>query len=640
MALKGSFTGSTNNENIQPTIEWSAVQNVAGNYSDVTVTLKYSRLNTGYTTSGTWSGSISINGSSESGSKYLEISYQSGTVAMTAKRRVSQNADGSKSVTISASGGIPGTSFSSTSISQTVTLDTIPRASGLSCPTVTLGQTVTLTVDRKSASFWHAISYQLGKESGTICSYFVNAEMRTKTSIPWTPAVSLSEEIPNAAKGTGTLTIITYDGNVEIGRKSVPFTAVVPSDIVPTAELSVTVNRGGAPWDGVAVKGYGTITYAITAQGAQGSTIKSYRFSCGGQEGSSASGTTGALSQAGIFTPTATVTDSRGRTAAVTAAEITVEDYSYPSLQTANAYRCDSEGTANRRGSYVKVEMAANCASVGGRNQATTRYRSRQVGGSWSGYTTATEAVVPGFLATHTYEVELSAVDTVGNVRAVVVTIPTAEAAFHLKRGGKGAAFGKYAEEDNALDLAWDVIFEGKQQQGEHAIRFANSEDAEHPHNATLYGGNPNSDTAIGLWDSKNSRRILIYEDADNALYLGNTGTVNYVQGAITYDGNAKMQILPGYTQSQLNPGITATETFMKNLLIKICTDFPLRTNTVYVGAVRPNSWTFVELFIYDTSKKNSAGLPQYSGGYVYFAAQNARMAFGTDGYTWYYKTL
>ena len=95
MALSGAFTGTTGSQYIFPTIKWSAAQSIDGNYSDVTVTLYYSRSNSGYTTSGTWSGGITIDGQWTAGSRYIEVSYQSGTLAMSATVRVYHNADGS-----------------------------------------------------------------------------------------------------------------------------------------------------------------------------------------------------------------------------------------------------------------------------------------------------------------------------------------------------------------------------------------------------------------------------------------------------------------------------------------------------------------------------------------------------------------
>ena len=44
MAGSGSFTGTTANSAIVPTITWSAAQSQEGNYSDVTAVLTYDRL--------------------------------------------------------------------------------------------------------------------------------------------------------------------------------------------------------------------------------------------------------------------------------------------------------------------------------------------------------------------------------------------------------------------------------------------------------------------------------------------------------------------------------------------------------------------------------------------------------------------
>ena len=77
MALSGNFSGSTGNQYIRLDIYWSAAQSQDGNYSDVTATLYYSRTNSGYTTSGTWSGGITIDGQRTAASRHVEISLNS-----------------------------------------------------------------------------------------------------------------------------------------------------------------------------------------------------------------------------------------------------------------------------------------------------------------------------------------------------------------------------------------------------------------------------------------------------------------------------------------------------------------------------------------------------------------------------------
>ena len=60
MALSGNFSGKTSNQYVKPTVYWWAVQNIEGNFSDVTGELRDSRTNTGYTTEGNFSGALYI----------------------------------------------------------------------------------------------------------------------------------------------------------------------------------------------------------------------------------------------------------------------------------------------------------------------------------------------------------------------------------------------------------------------------------------------------------------------------------------------------------------------------------------------------------------------------------------------------
>ena len=86
------------------------------------------------------------------------------------------------------------------------------------------------------------------------------------------------------------------------------------------------------------------------------------------------------------------------------------------------------------------------------------------MGGDWSGYTALSSGVEKliggGLAATASYEVELSAMDTVGSVRTVRYTASTSQVTLHLRNGGKGAAFGKYGERE-ALECAWPAVFYG-----------------------------------------------------------------------------------------------------------------------------------------------------------------------------------
>lgn len=125
----GVITGTTSNKYVICKLEWTSIKNEVGNYSDVTATLKYSRTNSGYTTSGKWSGSITINGVKKevSTANEIYITQNSNTVAMSSTVRVYHNSNGTKSITISATGGIPAANLN-TKCSGTVYLDVIDRS--------------------------------------------------------------------------------------------------------------------------------------------------------------------------------------------------------------------------------------------------------------------------------------------------------------------------------------------------------------------------------------------------------------------------------------------------------------------------------------------------------------------------------
>lgn len=478
MALSGAFTGTTGNQYIFPTIRWSAVQSQDGNYSDVTATLYYSRSNSGYTTSGTWSGGITIDGQWTAESRHIEVSYQSGTLAMSATVRVYHDADGSRSVTISAAGYISGTTLSSTDISQTVTLDQIARAS---VPTtnkssIAMGEEIIIYTNRKNTDFCHTARYTFAGQAGDI------ADFDAETAWNWyslVPKKSLANRIPNAASGTCTVYIKTWsDGNLtqQIGEEqSVSFTLTVPADAKPVVSsgwaAAAADNSGGKA---ASLKGFisgfsrAQIAFATDKISTKyGASIAGYKITCGGVSAESAPYKTGVLTgtSAQII---CRVTDSRGMYAEET---LTVNLYSYaaPTLTSIQIYRSDDAMLPANTGLHIAGVATVKYSDCGGENTYTLKGYWRSVGGSWSAgiaMTSGKAALVTGsvdILTTASYEAKIEITDKLGNTASFSAVIPTADVAFHLRPGGKGAAFGKYSEKE-ALECAWDAEFQGEVQ--------------------------------------------------------------------------------------------------------------------------------------------------------------------------------
>ena len=556
MAKSGSFTGSTNNEYIVPKITWSATQSISGNYSDVTATLTYSRTNTGFTTGGTWNGSITINGTKATGSKYIEITHNSNTTALTAKTRVYHNANGSKSITISASGSISGASLRSTTISQSVTLDTIPRATTpvLSVSSVNMGSTVKITLNRASTSFTHRLSYSFGSLTGQTSG--ISSPQAQDTSRTFTPPLSLANQIKKSTSGTCTITCKTYNGNTLIGTKTVTLTVKVPASVVPTISgVSVSDAKTDiAEKFGVYVQQKSKLSVKISASGSYGSTISSYRTTIQSTTYSGASFTSNVITASGTVKLITTVTDSRGRTAKKET-NITVASYSPPRITSISAYRIDANGNASDEGERIAVSVKYSVASVDGNNTRTYKVSYKQYGAaSFTNIVSTTAATSydgvlkytssPSISVDYSYTVKFELSDYFTKV-SYNVEIPTAFTCMDFRYTGKGIAFGKVSEKD-AFEVAMDAHFtKSVTTHGEIEVYGDN------PHIDFHYGNSTDDytsriiETASGKLDMKspsgfcvNGKRadnqlIILTANADRITNVSYTAKYNELLGAV-----------------------------------------------------------------------------------------------------------
>lgn len=276
MALKGIFYGTTANVRITPIIEWSAVQSVSGNYSDITAILSYTKKNSNPTTGGRWTGSLTIGEDTKKvSSQYIEVYQDKVTQVMTHTVRVYHDSYGKATVTISATGGIVNPSSSTlqdTKISSTVTLDTIPRESEISCTTVNVGEKPTITITRADGSFTHTIRYAFGELTGTIVE-------KTKDTVikSWTIPESFYSQLPKKS-GEGKLTCDTYSGSTKIGSADCKL-SVNTSEKLCKPVLAVSVEDGNPETvaltgdKNILVRYKSTAQCTFSAQGRNGATI-------------------------------------------------------------------------------------------------------------------------------------------------------------------------------------------------------------------------------------------------------------------------------------------------------------------------------------------------------------------------------
>jgi len=217
----------------------------------------------------------------------------------------------------------------------------------------------------------------------------------------------------------------------------------------------------------VYVRGKSKATLIINgASGSYGSSIVRYSIIGGGYSSTASSFTTGVLNTIGTNTFTATITDSRGRTATKTVT-CSVVDYFTPRISYVEAYRCTSAGVIDENGTYIKVKADFTYASVSGKNTFSSNVSYAVYDSiSWSTPVAITNnayssAIGGGAISIdNSYTVKFRVADYFTS-HEVYETIPTPAVTMDFKKGGKGIGIGKVSQTDNLLDVAWNTNVDG-----------------------------------------------------------------------------------------------------------------------------------------------------------------------------------
>lgn len=457
-------------------IEWTGQPDTAGNLSSVTIRLYAKKASTTGTittpTTGNWGCALTVDGETFAQNVYAGITAD-WVLLMEKTRSVAHDSDGSKSIPIAASVTAPdGTVYAGkvTQGSGTAVLDIIPRASSLSCAgSMEMGQRYNLEITAASNGFSHDLVLTWGGVYYPIAS-------QVHGTVQWEPNIDvLAPVIPNAASAGGTITLHTYNcfasnpnDRTLIGSKSYPVTLSVPSSAAPDVAdgwaKAACYNAGTAAASIDAfVQGYSKaqVTFdsgKITTK--YGATVKGYKIVCGGVTDTESPYLTGVLTGTSA-TITCTVEDSRGFTASGTL-KVGLNPYKKPALSGVSLYRSDADGTANRAGLCIYARATLTWSGIGGKNSCTMTGFYRLQGGSYPSTGTAMTSgsgkiLTTAAAVTSTYVAKITAVDSLGNEASYEATIPTDNIAFHLREGGQGAAFGKYSEQDDLLDVGWNL---------------------------------------------------------------------------------------------------------------------------------------------------------------------------------------
>lgn len=471
----GTFSGRSNHE-LQLNTQLES-QSVEGNYSVINWQLYIVRVSgTGsYKLDASGSSAVDVGANHWDGGGYTYDTRSATSVLLgVGTVRVYHNSAGAGAYNYTASTSSGGT-LGNASVAGTEGLPTIARASTPSFGAFTTGVAGTINTNRASSGFTHTLICNFGAASITIAT-------GVGSSFAWAPSPTLLAQIPNSTSGVGSITTNTYSGGTYIGTSSVPFSLYAGADIVPT--LSTITAVEGVPavasLIGALVQGASKLSInASGAAGAYGSTIARYAITAAGYYIGGSSGITGVLPSAGSVLVTATVTDSRGRTASKNM-NVTVLPYAPPSIDLGKfrLQRSDAVGNPLELGDRIRVYLMANVQSlvVGSEKNALSfdiKTRERLTS-TWidkgtttpggTGFDSASSGTAPVVIAT--YDVESSweviviindVLSSAGLSQPTSVRGTTATAVVAMDQTRSGTGIQKFWEQ-GALDVGGQIF--------------------------------------------------------------------------------------------------------------------------------------------------------------------------------------
>lgn len=283
-------------------------------------------------------------------------------------------------------------------------------------PNFNIGDTIVVHMNRKSTVFTHTVVLKLGSYS-----YTIGTGVTDNISIDTDRIASnLYAQMPNSNSMTGEIAVTTYSGSTVIGTSSCAIIAhVVNSNPTFNVEYEDSNSKTVAITENnqYIIRNNSTLKISVrNAQALNSATLKAITAVVNGNAYTGTlSGTTGVVNVGMVNISsdakvTVKLTDSRGNDGIM---EITVlvYDWTLPSAII----------KLNRKSNYYSesiLNVNANYASIGGKNEVTIKYRTKKVANStFSIYTTIQDNTDTNFTADNEFEwnVQVNVADKLGN---------------------------------------------------------------------------------------------------------------------------------------------------------------------------------------------------------------------------------
>ena len=432
-------------------------QSTASNHSVISWTLKGAGIKSGY-----WymAGPFkcTINGTVVYQSSN-RIKLYTGTLVASGELAIGHDNNGSKSFSAYAECAIYTTAVNCKG-SGSWSLPDIGRASQPSLntwpnnsPNFNIGDTIVVHMNRKSTVFTHTVVLKLGSYS-----YTIGTGVTDNISIDTDRIASnLYAQMPNSNSMTGEIAVTTYSGSTVIGTSSCAIIAhVVNSNPTFNVEYEDSNSKTVAITENnqYIIRNNSTLKISVSnAQALNSATLKAITAVVNGNAYTGTlSGTTGVVNVGMVNISsdakvTVKLTDSRGNEG-IREITVLVYDWTLPSAII----------KLNRKSNYYSesiLNVNANYASIGGKNEVTIKYRTKKVANStFSIYTTIQDNTDTNFTADNEFEwnVQVNVADKLGNTTYNLILpkgIPIAYV--DIKKYSFGVnCFPKY---DNSLEV-------------------------------------------------------------------------------------------------------------------------------------------------------------------------------------------
>lgn len=417
-------------------------------------------------------GRLYVNGNSYSFTHTFTTSTSWQTLYTVTGITVPHNSDGSKTISATASFAT-GVSIGTLTASNSLTLTKIARKSTCTVDVQRpeYGSNVVFTITAQSTGFTHDV--YLGRTGYMdYVQIFTNVAAGNHT-------FTIPEEYAQYFTTTDNelwLKLVTKYGSTTIGTTEYkPILYIQPSaDMSPVVTVSCTDATPNYALYGGYVQAQSelqiqhNIAYSYNATGvARIISVNDSTYTAATDNTITQSSALQRL----LNTVTVSVTDSRG-SVGQTSVDIEAIPWYQPKKVAFTIERCsDAAGTTpDNEGTYLHVQYSVDFAPVNSQNEKSltltykkesdTEYTSVTI--PTTTYTPQGSLVLPDFLATNSYNIQLISTDSFGTYVTAFTILPAAAFKFHLNASGKAFAIGKASKYTETIEIARDLIYYNK----------------------------------------------------------------------------------------------------------------------------------------------------------------------------------